>query len=164
SMVGWRATREVWPALAVSGLSFAAVQFYWSNYQESGLVDVVSALASLLITAAFLKVWRPSTLMTHSGEGDKDTRPAEGRPPPRHWAAAVLKGWSPFLLASVFIFVWALPGVQKWLTRPGWERPVPYLHLRVLRVPPVVPGPEPEKALADLNVQTLPGSAVFLAA
>ena len=48
SMVGWRETLAVWPALAVSGLSFAACQFYWSNYQESGLVDVVAALVSLL--------------------------------------------------------------------------------------------------------------------
>ncbi len=56
-------TREVWPALAVSGLSFAAVQFYWSNYQESGLVDIVAALVSLAATAAFLKVWRPRTIL-----------------------------------------------------------------------------------------------------
>src|SRR5262249_15161714 len=31
SMVGWRETREVWPALAVSGLSFGLMQYYWSN-------------------------------------------------------------------------------------------------------------------------------------
>ena len=49
SMVGWRETLAVWPALAVSGLSFALAQFYWSNYQESGLVDVVAAIFSLLV-------------------------------------------------------------------------------------------------------------------
>ena len=59
SMVGWRQTFEVWPALVVSGLSFALAQFYWSNYQESGLVDIVAALVSLLVDGAFLKVWRP---------------------------------------------------------------------------------------------------------
>ena len=41
SMVGWRETSAVWPALVVSGGSFAVTQFYWSNYQESGLVDIV---------------------------------------------------------------------------------------------------------------------------
>ena len=41
-MVGWRETFEVWPALAVSGLSFAAMQFYWSNFQDTGLVDIVA--------------------------------------------------------------------------------------------------------------------------
>ena len=59
SMVSWRQTWEVWPALVVSGLSFALLQFYWSNYQESGLVDVVAALGSLLAMVVFLKVWKP---------------------------------------------------------------------------------------------------------
>ena len=59
SMVGWRETFEVWPALAVSGLSFAAMQFYWSNFQENGLVDIVAAIFSLLVMVVFLKVWQP---------------------------------------------------------------------------------------------------------
>ena len=61
SMVGWRETFEVWPALAVSGLSFAAMQFYWANFQENGLVDIVAAIFSLLVMVAFLKVWQPAT-------------------------------------------------------------------------------------------------------
>ena len=43
------------PTSLVSGGSFAATQFYWSNYQESGLVDIVSALVSLVATALWLK-------------------------------------------------------------------------------------------------------------
>ena len=70
-------TCEVWPALAVSGLSFALLQFYWSNYQESGLVDIIAALVSLLAMVAFLKVWRPKTSLTI----DEEPRPALGRRP-----------------------------------------------------------------------------------
>jgi hypothetical protein len=55
SMVGWRETVQVWPALLVSGASFAAMQFYWSNFQEPGLVDIVAAVFSLLVMVAFLK-------------------------------------------------------------------------------------------------------------
>ena len=85
------------------------LQFYWSNYQESGLVDIVAALVSLLAMVAFLKVWRPAD----------DPRPRPDRPDGRRRCrdrpatlglGAVLKGWSPFLLASVFIFVWAHAG------------------------------------------------------
>src|SRR5689334_5841431 len=104
SMVGWRETLAVWPALAVSGLSFAAAQFYWSNYQESGLVDVVAALFSLLAMVAFLKVWHPSSIVAHDGVGAGEELGST-----RHTVAAVLKGWSPFLLASVFIFLFAQP-------------------------------------------------------
>ena len=50
SMVGWRETPG---RLAGPGrqrpLLCARLQFYWSNYQESGLVDVVAALFSLLV-------------------------------------------------------------------------------------------------------------------
>ena len=74
SMVGWRETFAVWPALAVSGLSFASAQFYWSNYQETGLVDVVAALVSLLAMVAFLKVWRPTVILGHD-------RARDGPPP-----------------------------------------------------------------------------------
>ena len=118
SMVGWRQTLEVWPALAVSGLSFALTQFYWSNYQDSGLVDIVAALVSLLAMVAFLKVWRPATsLDSLATERSRTDRPlADDRGPRRlrqHSHAAVLKGWSPFLLASVFIFLWAQPEVAR---------------------------------------------------
>src|SRR2546428_568488 len=39
SMVNWKETREVWPALVCAGLSFAAMQFYWSNFMDNSLVD-----------------------------------------------------------------------------------------------------------------------------
>ena len=86
-MVGWRETFAVWPALAVSGLSFAGMQFYWSNYQESGLVDIVAALVSLLAMVAFLKFWRPRTILENpAGPGvrceptPRSTRPVAIRP------------------------------------------------------------------------------------
>jgi lactate permease len=160
SMVGWRQTLEVWPALAVSGLSFALTQFYWSNFQGSSLVDVVSALVSLVATAVFLKFWRPRT--TDVGQGEAVPLPAARAP--RHQPFTVFKGWSPFLLASVFIFAWGLPGVASHLSFKSWEQEVPGLHNVVMRVPPVVLAPAPEKAVADLNLLSLPGTAVLLAA
>jgi lactate permease len=155
SMVGWRQTFEVWPALLVSGVSFAAMQFYWSNFQESGLVDVVAALVSLLTTAGFMKLWRPRTILPISG-----TAPLGGS---IGWAA-VLRGWSPFLLASVLIFVCGLPQVGQHLEWEDLYVPVPGLHQAVLRQPPVVPSPQPEKAIADFNPLTPPGTPVFAAA
>ncbi len=156
SMVGWRETFAVWPALAVSGLSFALTQFYWSNYQESGLVDVIAALVSLLAMVVFLKVWRPATLVGHeqaAGVGFSEV--------PGHSVAAVLKGWSPFLLASIFIFLAAQPMIARHLTFRALRLPMPGLHLRAFRVPPVVDVPTPEEAMADLNLLSLPGTAVF---
>ena len=65
------------------------------------------------------------------------------------------------MLASVFIFVAAQPAVARQLSFPGLKVPMPALHQVVLRVPPVVAAPTPEDAIADLNLLSLPGTAVF---
>ena len=154
SMVNWRETREVWPALAVSGLSFAGMQFFWSNFMDNSLVDVVAALFSLLVMVAFLKIWRPANLLRADGGTALTNLPS-------HSTSAVLKGWSPFLLASVFIFIAGYPAINKYLTLSSWKRPMPGLHNQVLRVPPVAPN-LPEAAIIDWNLLSLPGTAIFL--
>ena len=155
SMVGWKETREVWPALLVSGLSFAGMQFYWSNYMDNSLVDVVSALFSLLVMVAFLKFWKPRNVLRVDGElaARAGAGPSIG---------ATLRGWSPFLLASVFIFIAGYPAINKYLIFPSMRQPMPMLHNAVLRVPPVAPAASPEAAIVDLNVIALPGTAIFV--
>jgi lactate permease len=157
SMVGWRDTFAVWPALAVSGLSFALMQFYWSNYQDNSLVDIVSALFSLLVMVAFLKFWKPGTVLENAPTENKITVK-------QHAPGVVLKGWSPFLLASVFIFIFGLPAINRQLSFDSLKQPMPLLHNSVLKVPPVAPSPTPEAAVADLNVIALPGTAIFIGA
>jgi lactate permease len=169
SMVGWRQTREVWPALLVCGLSFAATQFYWSNFQDSGLVDIIAAGVSLLTMVFFLKIWRPKNCLETKGTAASELARLADRvgavaPIRRHSIFGVLKGWSPFLLVSLFIFLWARPEVSRAFTFKFLQQPVPYLHRAVLRMPPVVPEAAPEEAIADLNVLAVPGTAVFLSA
>jgi lactate permease len=154
SLVGWRETFQVWPALLVSGLSFAGMQFYWSNYQDIGLVDVVAAVFSLLMTMAFLKFWKPRTLIPVSELMGS---------PKRHSAAQVLKGWSPFIVASVLIFVTGLPSMAKYLNFDALRMPMPYLHNAVLKMPPIAPKPSPEDATVNLNFVGIPGTVVFVA-
>jgi len=81
---------------------------------------------------------------------------------PPHSVFATLSAWSPFLLACLFIFLAAQPAVVRALNMPALRRPMPGLHRAVVRVPPVVPRPTPEDAYLDLNVLTLPGTAVFV--
>ena len=174
SMVGWRETLQVWPALLVSGASFAAMQFYWSNYQDPGLVDIVSAIFSLLMMVAFLKVWKPPVVMRIDGDspasgsggsmaiGSAGTAVSSALVT-RHSVAAVVKGWSPFIIASVLIFVTGLPAIAKYLNFPALSMPMPLLHRAVLKMPPVVPMPTPEDAIVNLNFIAIPGSVVFIA-
>jgi len=154
SMVGWRETFQVWPALLVSGLSFAGMQFYWSNFQDIGLVDVVAAIFSLLVTVAFLKLWKPATVIPVRGALVTSSK--------RHSTAAVLKGWSPFIVASILIFITGLPAVSKHLNFSSLIAPMPFLHNAVLKMPPVAPRPTPEDATVNLNFIAIPGTVVFV--
>lgn len=165
STVSWRETREVWPAVTVAGLSFAGMQYYWSNHQESGLVDVVAAIFSLLVMVGFLKLWKPRTLLENKTADTGTALPQHQRVVARsHSTVTVLKAWSPFILASLFIFFAGLPASIRALGFASLKVPMPMLHNLVLRVPPVVPAPAPEGAIADLNILTLPGTAIFIGA
>jgi lactate permease len=89
SMVNWEKTWEVFPAMLVCGLSFATMQFYWSNYLETGLVDIVSAIFSLLVMVAFLRFWKPKKVL----ELHPDNPKAAIR---YHSLGAILKAGPPF--------------------------------------------------------------------
>ena len=154
SMTGWTQTFEVLPALLVAGGSFAAMQFFWSNFVETNLVDIVAAAFSLLVMVGFLRVWKPRTLMTLNAAPDA---PALRR----HSAGAVLKAWSPFAVASLLILLWALPAFAKYIRFDALSFPLRGLHNLAIRVPPVVPTPTGETAIMDLNALALPGTAVF---
>jgi lactate permease len=157
TFVSWKKTREVLPALLVSGGAFAAMQFTWANYGETGLVDIVSSIFSLVVMLVFLKFWRPADEMT--------SNPAEVKVAlKQHSVGSVLKGWSPFILASVLIFIYALPSFNQYLKISSLTFPLPGLHNLVMRMPPVVPLPTLEEAKMNLNFPALPGTAIFIAA
>jgi lactate permease len=155
SMVGWRETWQVWPALLVSGLSFASMQYYWSNYQDIGLVDVVSAIFSLLVTVALLKVWRPARVIPVSGELAASARGTRRSGP--EGVVAVHRRIGTDLRH-----------------RPSGRGPVSELR-RAAHADAVPaqrraedaagrPAAEPEDATVNLNFIGLPGTVVFVAA
>jgi lactate permease len=154
SMTGWTQTFEVMPALLVAGGSFAVMQFYWSNFVETNLVDIVAAAFSLLVMVGFLRVWHPRNVIAFAPA-------AEAPEMRRHSVGAVIKAWSPFAVASVLILLWALPGFATYIRFAALSFPLPGLHDLAIRVPPVVPTPMGEPAIMDLNALALPGTAVF---
>ena len=157
TMVPWKETFAVLPAILVTGVFFAVPQFYWSNYQDSNLVDIVAALVSLVAMATLLRFWKPGAIWRF---------PEETAAPSKTLATkgAVFRAWMPFLILSVFVFLWGLPSVKKVLNVVTPVFPVPWLHQGVARVAPVVQGVVPEAALFDFNWLSATGTGVFLAA
>lgn len=94
-MDGKKGIRETWPAVLVAGFSFAVCQFLTSNFIGPELPDVLSALVSLVCTAAFLKVWQPKTIFRFR-EGEAELERAAHK----FTTAQVVKAWSPITIIA----------------------------------------------------------------
>jgi len=177
AMVGWKETFEVLPAILVVGVSFASMQFFWSNHMDSNLVDITAGLFSLLCTVLFLLFWKPKRIWRFA----EDPAPASPDSETSHITAhhytrgQVLKAWVPFLILSLFVFLWGYKPVKDWMnvhTTPswvtaegkpngGWNTP---LHRKISRDKPVVPKPTPEAAKFPFIWLSATGTGCFLAA
>ena len=79
TMVGWRETFEVFPAILVVGISFALTQFFWSNYVDSSLVDIMGGVVSIMAAIAFLKFWKPRKIWRFDYDDKKKSGSVAGR-------------------------------------------------------------------------------------
>jgi lactate permease len=158
-MCSTSATLAVWPGLLLCGFTFAAIQFFWSNFIGSALVDIVGGIVTLLVLALFFgKVWQPSKVWRHKDDPfvPRGVRLDLG-------FGRTLLAWSPFLLLIAFVVVWTLPSISKSLDRFSWKPPVPGLHLQVVRTPPVVAKAYAEPAIFDVSWLSSIGTGTFLA-
>jgi lactate permease len=131
TMVGWRETFEVLPAILVVGFSFGLTQYFWSNFVDSNLVDIMGGVVSIVATVAFLHLWKPKRVWRF----DYDQKEAPLPPPTAEitdqfggqWApkefdglaqvrsypvGQVLKAWMPFAVLSLFVLLWGLPSIK----------------------------------------------------
>ncbi|TMD33668.1 MAG: L-lactate permease [Chloroflexi bacterium] len=78
-LAGWRRMREVLPAVLVTGISFAVVQFLVSNFVGPELTDIIAALVSMGCLAVLLKYWRPAQVYRFTNEPAAASAPAPRR-------------------------------------------------------------------------------------
>src|SRR5437899_9243881 len=67
-LAGFRRMPEILPAVLVTGVSFAVVQFLVSNFVGPELTDIIAALVSMGCLALLLRVWRPRETLQFEGE------------------------------------------------------------------------------------------------
>jgi lactate permease len=157
SMTTWRNTMAVWPGALLCGAVFGSIQFYWSNFQDGALVDIVGGMVTLLVLAFFFRMWRPAKIWHYPSE-----------PPPtlkvrQYSMAQILHAWTPFLLLALFVVLFGIPAIKKILDKTTLIFPVPGLHMRVVRVPPVVATAYAEPALFEIAWLSIAGTATFIA-
>ena len=167
-MVGARRAFEVLPAIIACGVSFAAVQFYVSNYMGPELTDILSSLTCIVVMVAVLKLWKPAIPMRLPG--DKPVTEA----PKKHSGAELFSAWMPYLLLVIFVLAWGEPSIKGAIDRftdsllPAHTGlngiAVPGLHNQITRMPPVTAQPSPYAAVFTLNWLSASGTSCLLAA
>jgi lactate permease len=159
---GFRKMREVWPALLVAGVSFAVPQFLISNFHGPWLAGVGAAVVSMATLVAFLLRWRPKTVCETEGPAGAAPVAEELQ---RRSTGELLRAWLPWIVLSVFVFLWGIPQVKAFLDGLSVVRfPVPGLDGLVYRVPPVVAKETAESAVFTFNWVSFTGTGIFAAA
>src|SRR5262249_36761193 len=125
-MCGWKQTWEVWPALLVAGgsfavfqLTFATIHAYLPRLVLYPMTDIGGGIFSLIVTAIFLKFWKPKNELHFAKAETRNQKPekTEGdtaaatvsvqsndqEPPLTVWNKTV--AWAPYAVMSVFLLL-----------------------------------------------------------
>jgi lactate permease len=168
AFAGRKAMMEIWPAILVTGVSFAIPQYLVSNFIGPELVDIIAAIISMASLILFLRVWQPKKLWTSPTMRGNDVSAAEAKTPEpiiRHSTADLVRAWAPWAILSVFVFIWGLPDFKAWLNGLFAPKfPIEGLHNLIMKVPPVVPKMHPEAAVYTLNLLSATGTGILLSA
>lgn len=169
AFAGWRGMMQIWPAILVTGVSFAVPQFLISNFINPWIVDIGASLVSMACLIGFLQVWKPKEVWTSPALRTKDDS-AKGRPAPKPagrkpTTAQIWMSLLPWIIVCIILLLWGTNWfkgqVNPWAT---WSFPVPELHNLINKVAPVAARPTPEGAVFSFTWLSYTGSGMLIAA
>lgn len=170
AFAGWKGMKDVWPAILVTGVSFALPQYLISNFINPWIVDIGASLISMACLIGFLKIWQPKVIWTSAALRSKDESAATMAPPKPVKIAKPSSGqvWLamlPWIIVCVILLIWGTDmfklAVNKWAT---WNYPVPDLNGMINKVPPIVAAPTKEGAVFSFTWLSYTGSGMLIAA
>ena len=170
AFAGWKGMKHIWPAILVTGLSFAIPQFVISNYINPWIVDIGASLISMGCLILFLKVWQPRELwLSPALRGTDESAATMTAPTPMDktpltqaqlWSALL-----PWIIVCVVMLIWGTGAFKTWANSIfTWNYPVPDLHNMINKVPPVAPKPTPEGAVFAFTYLSFTGTGMLIAA
>jgi lactate permease len=170
AFAGWKGMKEVWPAILVTGVSFAIPQFVISNYINPWIVDIGASLISMGCLVLFLKVWQPKVLwlspaLRGNDESASTMPPAKLIDPTPLTPAELFTALLPWIILCAILLVWGT-GWFKAAVNPTftWNYAVPELHNMINKVAPVVPKPTPEAAVFAFTYLSFTGTGMLISA
>lgn len=127
-MAGWKRTKEVLPAILVTGISFALLQWLSSNFISHMLPDVISSIGSIVFLLVLLRFWKPASVWRFAEEEAATVAAVRSHP-----AGVILRAWAPWLILTFIIVAWGLKPVKDLLDSFGLLRlEFPGLHNNIL--------------------------------
>src|SRR3954469_20788588 len=106
-MSGFRKAKEVLPAILVSGVSFALLQWFTSNFLGPALPDVIAGIGSIICLVTLLKLWKPKSIWRF-----KDEVPPSIGTYYHYSFSEILRAWSPFILLTVLVIAWGIQPIK----------------------------------------------------
>src|ERR1700744_4642606 len=170
AFAGWRGMKDVWPAILVTGISFAVPQYVISNYINLWIVDIGASLISMGALILFLKIWQPRELWLSPVLRGNDESIATMTPvkPLDKTPLTQVQLWSsllPWIIVCVVMLIWGNGAFKTWANSIfTWNYPVPDLHNMINKVPPVAAKPTPEAAVFGFTYLSFTGTGMLIAA
>src|ERR1700731_4540523 len=111
AFAGYRGMLAIWPAILVTGVSFAIPQFLISNYINPWIVDIGASLISMGCLILFLKVWQPRVLwlspaLRGNDESTSTMPPAKLIDPTPLTSAELFTALLPWIILCVILLIW----------------------------------------------------------
>ena len=167
---GFKGIKETFPAILVSGGSYTITQFIFLNFVGPELVNVSSAIVSLLSLILFLKFWKPKKILFSENKVlQKNVESLTTK--------KIIRAWTPFILLTLFVTIlntaFFKQLVQGANPKTGQKAGILnslifnfpfYINGEVSRISPIVKEPTPIKAIFSFAPFTSTTSAIVLAA
>ena len=170
AFAGWRGMKDVWPAILVTGVSFAVPQFVISNFINPWIVDIGASLISMGCLILFLRVWQPRQLWLSPALRGNDESMATMKPaqPLDKTPLSQAQVWSsllPWIIVCIVMLIWGNGSFKSWANSIFvWNYPVPELHQMINKMPPVAAKPTPEGAVFGFTYLSFTGTGMLIAA
>ncbi|MGA2055074.1 MAG: L-lactate permease [Bradyrhizobium sp.] len=170
AFAGWKGMKDIWPAILVTGISFAVPQFVVSNYLNPWIVDIAASLISMGALILFLKVWQPKQLWLSPALRGNDESMATMTPAKPFDKTPLSQGqlWNallPWIIVCIVMLIWGSGWFKTWADSIFFYRyPVPDLHNMINTVPPVAAKPTPQGAVFGFTYLSFTGTGMLIAA
>ncbi|GAB6138509.1 L-lactate permease [Halanaerobaculum tunisiense] len=151
-MSGWKGTKEVLPAILVTGISYSVSMWFVAAKIGPMLPNIVSSIVSIIALVSFLRVWKPKNIWRFSDEPETSMEVKE------HPLSKIIVAWTPFIVLTILIANWSIPTIKTLLNMVTLKIPIGGLNNAILA------GNDPISVVYKFDWLAAAGTAILLSA